>query len=380
MGFYIRKSFRAGPIRFNLSKSGIGLSTGIKGFRVGMGSRGAYISGGAHGIYFRENLGTGRKLAAGKNSSLPNKGSNLPNQKINPVQPKLFLLVASGLFIFLFMVLLGVWYVGLIWALCVVVISHKRINYTKALNNYLELLDQITVGEKLMEIDWFPATRKKWTFKSREVHEAHKSTYKRLVFDSMVNYLNCNELLRFKDLVAETFCLTNLEKVKLETEAFKELVWNMLADQELSPREEEVLAVLYSTYGIDKDSVQDELRVIGEYLRAAKIGREELPELKTPFILQKGEKCHYLTGGAIYEMKKQGLTLIHEGEIYITSKRIMVVGAGISVIPHTKVLDVEVDFDHKLITITKDGREKPLYIGASDAIFCGKLIEHLSQQ
>jgi hypothetical protein len=37
MGFYIRKSVSVGPFRFNLSKSGIGVSTGIMGFRVGSG-------------------------------------------------------------------------------------------------------------------------------------------------------------------------------------------------------------------------------------------------------------------------------------------------------------------------------------------------------
>ena len=31
MGFYIRKSVSIGPLRFNLSKSGIGVSAGIKG-------------------------------------------------------------------------------------------------------------------------------------------------------------------------------------------------------------------------------------------------------------------------------------------------------------------------------------------------------------
>ena len=34
MGFYLRKSFRAGPIRFNLSKRGIGASVGVTGARI----------------------------------------------------------------------------------------------------------------------------------------------------------------------------------------------------------------------------------------------------------------------------------------------------------------------------------------------------------
>ena len=42
MGFRFRKSFQAGPVRINLSKSGVGYSVGGKGFRytkkVGGGS------------------------------------------------------------------------------------------------------------------------------------------------------------------------------------------------------------------------------------------------------------------------------------------------------------------------------------------------------
>ncbi|WP_268884934.1 DUF4236 domain-containing protein [Lolliginicoccus suaedae] len=59
MGFYIRKSVKAGPFRFNLSKSGIGVSTGVPGFRVGSGPRGNYVHAGRHGVYYRKSLGGG---------------------------------------------------------------------------------------------------------------------------------------------------------------------------------------------------------------------------------------------------------------------------------------------------------------------------------
>ncbi len=58
MGFYIRKSIRVGPLRFNLSKSGIGVSTGIPGFRVGIGPRGTYVHIGRSGLYYRQTLST----------------------------------------------------------------------------------------------------------------------------------------------------------------------------------------------------------------------------------------------------------------------------------------------------------------------------------
>lgn len=56
MGFYIRKAIRVGPLRFNLSKSGIGVSAGVKGLRIGTGPRGNYIHMGRGGLYYRKTL------------------------------------------------------------------------------------------------------------------------------------------------------------------------------------------------------------------------------------------------------------------------------------------------------------------------------------
>jgi hypothetical protein len=56
MGLYLRKSIKLGPLRFNLSGSGVGVSGGIKGFRVGSGPRGNYVHIGRHGLYYRAAL------------------------------------------------------------------------------------------------------------------------------------------------------------------------------------------------------------------------------------------------------------------------------------------------------------------------------------
>lgn len=63
MGVYLRKTVSAGPFRFNLSKSGIGVSAGVPGFRVGTGPRGNYVSAGRRGVYYRATLGGGRSGA-----------------------------------------------------------------------------------------------------------------------------------------------------------------------------------------------------------------------------------------------------------------------------------------------------------------------------
>jgi Protein of unknown function (DUF4236) len=56
MGFYLRKSISVGPLRFNLSKSGIGVSAGITGLRFGAGPRGNYVHMGRDGLYYRATL------------------------------------------------------------------------------------------------------------------------------------------------------------------------------------------------------------------------------------------------------------------------------------------------------------------------------------
>ena len=40
MGLRFRKSFTFGPLRINISKSGIGFSLGVKGFRIGRSAKG----------------------------------------------------------------------------------------------------------------------------------------------------------------------------------------------------------------------------------------------------------------------------------------------------------------------------------------------------
>ncbi|TCG05358.1 hypothetical protein BZM27_34265 [Paraburkholderia steynii] len=56
MGLSYRKSISAGPFRFNLSGSGIGVSVGVPGFRVGTGPRGNYVSISKGGFTYRATL------------------------------------------------------------------------------------------------------------------------------------------------------------------------------------------------------------------------------------------------------------------------------------------------------------------------------------
>ena len=57
MGWSFRRSIRLGPLKFNLSKSGIGASLGIPGFRVGKDAKGR--------VYQQTSFAGNRRLSQG---------------------------------------------------------------------------------------------------------------------------------------------------------------------------------------------------------------------------------------------------------------------------------------------------------------------------
>ena len=60
MGFFFRKSISVGPVRLNFSRSGVGVSAGVRGLRSGINAKGkSYVAGGRYGVYFRQNLSNG---------------------------------------------------------------------------------------------------------------------------------------------------------------------------------------------------------------------------------------------------------------------------------------------------------------------------------
>jgi hypothetical protein len=64
MGWFYRKSAKFGPFRLNFSKSGIGVSAGIRGARVSTGPKGTYVNLGRGGVYYRQKIGGGYSAAS----------------------------------------------------------------------------------------------------------------------------------------------------------------------------------------------------------------------------------------------------------------------------------------------------------------------------
>jgi hypothetical protein len=82
MGFYLQKSVAVGPFRFNLSGSGVGMSVGVRGLRVGTGPHGNYVRMGRGGVYYRQTFHTPAAPARSAPSPAIPSGTHAPLQEI----------------------------------------------------------------------------------------------------------------------------------------------------------------------------------------------------------------------------------------------------------------------------------------------------------
>jgi hypothetical protein len=79
MAWRFRKSIKLGPLRLNLSKSGVGTSIGVRGFRVGKDAKGrSYTAASIPGTGLYSRTYSGRGAAAGGDAA---SGSGAPPQQ-----------------------------------------------------------------------------------------------------------------------------------------------------------------------------------------------------------------------------------------------------------------------------------------------------------
>lgn len=76
MGWYFRKSKSIGPVRLNFSKSGMSVSSGVKGARMIFGPRGTFVTVGGNGVYYRKKLGSSTKNTLSHDNSYARSASS----------------------------------------------------------------------------------------------------------------------------------------------------------------------------------------------------------------------------------------------------------------------------------------------------------------
>lgn len=420
MGFYLRKSFGFGPIRLNLSKSGLGASVGVKGARVGITSRGrAYIHAGRGGVYVREYLGgpaarpgsmhtrsepitlyedTGVTYAAApdprnvattsRRTAGPESGAGLG-----------FGLIAIGLLCIIAALLvgggssIGLVIVGLA-ALGLGAVPIVRSRREAAAKESLHRLLQAAVatGRPLPEPD-LEAVRA--ALRDSRLSDRSRAAVFERIYHSVVRMIvedgtvTADEAALLGQLEADfgldaEFCTT------ARADAFRGLYLAAVADHELTRDEERELDHIRNALRVPADEIADELVVLERLAEMRRIREGVLPIVEPGTPLRRGETCHYEGPGRLLKEKNlrtfrqdgvpyrvRGLTVDKEGTLLITDRRVLLVHTGTTTIPLDRILDVEVEADRNLFRITKDGTTSPVLLTTSDAMLAGAIIAEL---
>lgn len=428
MGFYLRKSFSAGPVRLNLSGSGVGVSFGVKGARVGIGARGdTYTHLGRHGLYYRSSLsgraGTVRQRktstevkASAVDSSIPSLGSSsaffddkqISSKRVHvdfalsgPHRVWQWVLGVAGVIVLLsgptgrgsqpesnegWRLAIGLGLLG--WVVFRYVrhvhLSGKASRLHNQLMRVLNHQDETCTPERLGELTAkMQASKLRGQYLDYAKYRCYTDYLEHSLSDVRISPAEAAILKALEDVLN----LDEASLLKFKRWVFNRVYLEVVEDRFLSLDEDEGIRHAKEVLGLSDEDVTDELGTL-QILRSVRTIQEEgLRPIEVDVTLGKGEVCYHKTQGRIVKDKTfksyqsggqrhtiKGTVVEKEGDLYLTSARIIIVGEGVTSIKLEKIFDVETDLDDNSISLDVDNRKSQLVLSVPDShVFSTKL-------
>ena len=440
LGFYLRKSFRAGPIRFNLSKSGIGASLGVTGARVGLSSQGrAYVHGGRGGVYYRKTLGGGRRrqgdpagvdgpstpelvapaTAAPIRTSPAARGPAIeltedtgatygalreqqqqaaeamaaPVREAPPSYGWLAL-AAVGAGLLLPSPLPAAVAAAVFAALVALGVRRGRRRaagdaYGRLFDARVATADPITDGER----DAIVAAHRDPRLTPADARYFEARTYLALLEDAAAS--GASDPRAFERL-AEVDGLVGLDPAfrhRARLDVYSRAHVEAVSDHDLTEAEERALDRVRTAFELTDEELADELSLLDRLRELRAIRDGDLPVVDSTVKLSSREVCHlegegrllkrrllrsFSRGGQRYKVR--GYVIDKEGTLVVTSRRVALVHQGVTSFPIGKILDVEVDHDRQLLILTRDDVATPTCLTTPDALRAGAIVAALTER
>lgn len=414
MGFYLRKSFRAGPVRFNLSKGGVGASFGVTGARIGLSSAGrAYVHGGRGGLYYRKSLGGGGGRARAERSGAPAAGEltedtgvtygalpaqeqapdagDAPVRRSPPTYGWLALgAVAGGL---LLPSPFPAWVAAAVFA-ALVALGVRRRKRRAAGDAYGRLLDaRAAAGEPVTDDERaaLAAARGDPRLTPDDARYFEEQAYLDLLEAATAGGADDPRVF---ERLAEMETLVGLDPAfrrRARLDAYSRAHVEAVSDHDLTAAEEQALERARTALGLTDADLADELALLDRLRELRAIRGGDLPVVDAATKLPGRETCHLESEGRLLKQrllrsfsrggqryKVRGYVVDKEGALLVTSRRVVLVHQGVTSFPIGRILDVEVDHDRRLLTLTRDGVATPTYLTTPDALRAGALIAALA--
>ncbi|MDA3873528.1 MAG: DUF4236 domain-containing protein [Kiritimatiellae bacterium] len=373
MGFYLRKSFRMGPVRLNLSKSGLGLSGGVTGARLGVNSRGrAYVHGGRHGLYYRKHLSG--KGATRRQAEQSGCGSMLMLGGMIVLGLLGLVLILEHSWILVIAGLAGAIYGGRrFW-------KRQRLSRCKQeLDRILVTTDQVPVPSEIAQLK-AACNDSGMTQTLRQ--DVYQAVLDRVLDDGLITEAEQTRL----SAAREVMDLEDSHLRELHRELFTSAWMEAVADHHISTDEVEHLVQLMDGLGIDREEVREELETVNDIIEAQNL-TPPLPEVdrgEFDVHLQQSETLHAAQPAQVLSRRGHGESVswrVHrDGTLLLTDKRLLVVGEGTTQLRLDDLTDVEVDLDQGLLVLHKHGITRPTWIQTDQPFRVGRIVELLMEE
>jgi hypothetical protein len=384
MGLYLRKSFRAGPIRFNVSKSGLGISGGIKGARLGVGPRGTYVHAGRHGLYYRKQLSSGKSH---RESSSDGEGC----------ATLLLVVIAIAIGVFLFQWLMenpAVLVCGIVVAIGIPVVRWLiRLHRKKAVLAYKQSLDSAFVTTQSSPSEGLIAILKQQqqglprsNTSKRSVEKLETDVYQAVLDKVLDDGFITKEEAATIAAAEQTLRISPAERLRTKKEIFSAAYVEAIQDREITKNELSELSNLMTGLAIPKTEVQHELDIVQEIIdtQTLCLPLEPIPSDKLTAPTQKSEDAFYQCSAQVLSKRKSKdsptgyeYSVRRDGTMILTNKRIFVVGDGTTNIRLSDIGDVDIDIDEGFIEILKVGSGRPIVLKTDAPIYTGRVIDLL---
>lgn len=388
MGFFIRKSFRAGPVRLNLSKGGFGLSAGVKGARIGTGPRGSYVHAGRKGLYYRKSLKNGKRTKYAETFS---DGSGCLT----------FVGIILGLFVVVYLVrwllenpvvFFSAAGIGIIVAGTIAYRNlQRRLRINKLKRHYDDIFVRGTLPATAEQIEQLRDLKTRLLRNKKTKPSVER--IERNIYEALLDQILDDGIITpdEKTLIEQLESVVTIdEDFKKETkqEIFRLAYLDAIADREIMREEIKTLENIIIGLGITPEEIKDELSVLREILRAQRLSLPLPPSPNVSIKLPGNETPYYASVARVLSRRKAGrgtdmeyeYSVRREGEFVITDRRVLVVAEGATAVKLSDVLDVDVDLDNRMIILSKSTSSQPVLLQTKEPLYAGRMIDLLTQK
>lgn len=364
-----------GPVRLNVSKSGLGVSTGVRGARIGMNARGrAYVHGGRNGLYYRKTL-SGKPVNSRQAEQQP--GGGTCGMLAGCVLllglgvwlaarfPGLLLLCAAAAILLLAAVEVPKWRSRQRFTACKLRLDRELVTpLTAPPPHQVQSLRRDTAAANL------PQTLRE---------DLYQAVLDQVMEDGRVT---ADEAARL-EAAAEILQLSPPRRETLHRELFTAAWVTALSDHRITQEDVSRLTGILDGLQVPRAAVRSELLRVNDLICAQNL-TPPLPPLEPGSevqFLQQSESLFYRQPAEVLSRSGQGAHTrwrVHRsGTLLLTQKRLLVTSDGTTQLRYSELRDVEVDLDQNLLILQKHGVGRPTWLRTRELFTVARMIDLL---